>query len=105
MVIMVSALHLSVFLLIATLAATPSYYVMRRTREGRARESISYLLGLAVGIAAACFLSTPDNPTLGAGLLGAFVGPWLGMARAGYMRLRKERNERRKARIRAQQGF
>ena len=38
MVIMVSALHLSVFLLIATLAATPSYYVMRRTSEGRARE-------------------------------------------------------------------
>ena len=105
MVIMVSALHLSVFLLIATLAATPSYYVMRRTSEGRARESISYLLGLAVGIAAACFLSTHDNPTLGAGLLGAFVGPWLGVARAGYMRLRKERNEKRKARIRAQQGF
>jgi hypothetical protein len=46
-VIMVSTLHLSVFLLIATLAATPSYYVMRRTSEGRARESISYLLGLA----------------------------------------------------------
>ena len=98
---MVSALHLAVFLLIATLAATPAYYLLRRTSEGRARGSIAYLLGLAVGLTAASFISTPDNPTLGAGLLGAFVGPWLGMARAAYMRLRRERNRRRKARLRA----
>ena len=99
---MVSSLQLSVFLLIATLAATPTYYLLRRTNKGSARHSISYLLGCTVGITAACFLPSTDLRILRAALLGAFIGPCLGMARAGYMRLRRERNKRHRVQARAQ---
>jgi uncharacterized protein YqgC (DUF456 family) len=97
---MVSAEHFAIFVVIATLSATPTYYVLRRTGEGRARSAIAYLIGLAVGIAAAALLPHADSPTLESGLLAAFVGPFVGMARAGYMRRRRERDKARKARMR-----
>ena len=41
---MISAMHLAVFLIAAVLAAFPTYYLLRRTDEGRARGAISACL-------------------------------------------------------------
>jgi purine-cytosine permease-like protein len=97
---MVSAVHIAVFLVIATLSASPAYYFLRRTDRGRARGSIAYLSGFIVGMFATCLLPPADPRMFEAGLVAAFAGPFIGMARAGYMRRRRERNKQlRRARI------
>jgi hypothetical protein len=49
---------------------------------------------------ATCLLPPADPRMFEAGLVAAFAGPFIGMARAGYMRRRRERNKQlRKARI------
>lgn len=99
-----SAMHLAVFLIAAVLAAIPPYYLLRRTDEGRARTAIAYLAGFAIGLAAVGLLPTRDVLLTQSALLAAFVGPFVGMARARYIRQRKLRNrERRRARL-SQQG-
>ena len=67
---MVSAVHIAVFLVIATLSASPAYYFLRRTDRGRARGSISYLSGFAVGMFATCLLPPADPRMFEAGLVG-----------------------------------
>jgi hypothetical protein len=93
---MFSAVHLAVFLGVSTLAAVPAYYLLRRTDEGRARSAIAYLLGFMAGIVATALLPLADSTASQAGLLAAFTGPLLGMARAGYMRRRRLRNKARR---------
>lgn len=94
---MISAMHLAVFLITAVLAAFPTYYVLRRTDEGRARGAIAYLMGFFFGLAGFLLLPTRDAVLSQSALLAAFTGPFFGMARARTMRLRRERN---KARVR-----
>jgi glycerol uptake facilitator-like aquaporin len=97
---MVGAVHVAVFLIIVVLAASPAYYFLRRTDAGRARGAAAYLSGFAIGIVAVAMLPTTDTVMSQAALLAAFTGPFVGMARARYMRLRRERNRaRRRARL------
>lgn len=98
---MISAMHMAVFLITAVLAAIPAYYFLRRTDEGRARGAIAYLSGFLFGFAAFLLLPTRDVVLSQSALLAAFVGPFVGMSRARYMRLRRERG---KARRRARKG-
>jgi hypothetical protein len=93
---MIGAVHAIAFLIIAVLAATPTYYVLRRTNEGRARGSVAYLCGFAIGMVAVAVLPTSDMAMSQAALAAAFLGPFAGMSRARYMRLRRERNKARR---------
>jgi hypothetical protein len=93
---MIGAVHAIVFLIVAMLAATPTYYILRRTSEGRARGSTAYLCGFAIGIVAVAVLPTSDTAMPLAALTAAFLGPFAGMSRARYMRLRRERNKARR---------
>ena len=85
------------FAVVALVAASPAYYFLRRTSEGRARGAIAYIAGFLTGIAATSLLMPVRPPVVEAGLLAAFVGPFLGMTRARWIRMRR----RRKARLRA----
>lgn len=93
---MISAMHMAVFLITAVLAAIPAYYFLRRTNEGRARGAIAYLSGFLFGLAAFVLLPTRDVMLSQSALLAAFAGPFIGMSRARYMRLRRERNKQRR---------
>lgn len=92
---MISAMHLAVFLITAVLAAIPTYYVLRRTDEGRARGAIAYLMGFFFGFVGFLMLPTRDAVLSQSALLAAFSGPFFGMARARAMRQRRERNKAR----------
>lgn len=71
-------------------AVVPPYVVLRRSHRGRARSAVSYLCGLAAGLAATVFLAalldtfTDTDAVIAAGLLSSFVGPFLGLARAKW---------------------
>lgn len=93
---MIGALHTAVFFVIAILAALPSYYFLRRTDKGRARGAIAYLSGFFFGFAAFLLLPTRDELLAEVALLAAFVGPFMGMSRARYMRLRRERDRKKR---------
>jgi cyanate permease len=97
---MISAMHLAVFLITAVLAAIPTYYILRRTDEGRARGAVAYLMGFLFGFVGFLLLPTRDVVLSESALLAAFSGPFFGMARARYMRQRRERN-RARAKVRA----
>lgn len=99
---MIGAMHMAVFLIAAVLSAIPTYYVLRRTDEGRARSAIAYLSGFAVGLVALALLPTRDVVLSQSALLAAFLGPFLGMARARSMRQRRGRSRARQALRRAQ---
>lgn len=100
---MLGALHLATFLVVAVLAATPAYYFLRRTDEGRARGAIAYLSGFMIGLAGFVLLPTRDVVLSQAALLAAFAGPFVGMLRARAIRLRKGRvRQRRRSRVAAQ---
>lgn len=88
---MISAMHMAVFLIAAVLSALPTYYLLRRTDEGRARGAIAYLMGFAIGLVAVMLLPTADVRLTQSALLAAFAGPFFGMARARYIRQRKLR--------------
>jgi hypothetical protein len=72
------------------LAGLAPYALMKATRRGRARTSLAYLLGLAVGLLVTVFLAAIVSPyrdagsIIGPGLLGAFFGPFIGMLRAKW---------------------
>ncbi len=98
---MPGAMHMAVFLVVAVLAATPAYYTLRRTDEGRARGAVAYLLGFTIGLAGFVLLPTRDVVLSQSALLAAFAGPFVGMLRARYMRLRKGRIRPRRRTARA----
>ena len=72
------------------LAAVPSYVLLRQSERGRARSAVSYLCGLATGLAATGFLTallhtvTDVDAIVAAGLLGSFLCPFAGLARAKW---------------------
>lgn len=73
------------------LAALPGQSILRQSRRGRARSAIAYLAGLLAGFATTVLLvltvgkSADSSAVLGGGLLGAFFGPFVGMARAKWL--------------------
>jgi predicted lysophospholipase L1 biosynthesis ABC-type transport system permease subunit len=77
------------------LAAVPPYVLLRQPGRGRARSAVSYLCGLAAGLAATALLAALLDPftdvdaLIGAGLAGAFFCPFVGMARAKWAGPRK----------------
>jgi hypothetical protein len=80
---------------VGLVAAVPSYVLLRQSSRGRARSSVSYLCGLAAGLAATMFLAallnafTDGDALVAAGLLSSFVCPFVGMVRAKWERPRK----------------
>lgn len=74
----------------AVLASVASYGLLRHAGRGRARSALSYLCGLAAGLAATtscmALLQPYADPAVlfGPGVLGAFFGPFLGMLRAKW---------------------
>ena len=78
---------------VAVMAAIPAHVIVRQSRRGRARTAIAYLAGfgaglvmtLALGVIVASFRD--DSPeVVPLGIFGAFVGPFIGMARAAWLR-------------------
>jgi len=74
-------------------AAIPARLMLRASGRGRARSAIAYLSGFFVGIGTSVLLClllgtvVPDEaPRIEtAGLIGALLGPLLGMARAKWL--------------------
>lgn len=75
---------------VTVLAGLAPYALLKATRRGRARTSLAYLSGLAVGLMATAALAAIASPyrdpgsVIGPGLLGAFFGPFIGMLRAKW---------------------
>ena len=61
-------------------AAVPARAIMQKGRHGRARSAIAYLSGLMLGVWIAVILSATARHVAEASLLGAFVGPFIGLA-------------------------
>lgn len=67
--------------------------VLARTKHGRARASIAYILGFIAGlgataVCAASVTTLGEDPgaVIAAGALAAFLGPFVGMAAAAWRR-------------------
>jgi hypothetical protein len=79
-----------VLVVAAVLASVASHSLLRHATRGRARSALSYLCGLAAGLAATMlcivFLRPYADPAimLGPGILGSFFGPFIGMLRAKW---------------------
>lgn len=86
--------------LVAFLAAVPPYLALSQSARGRARSAVSYLLGLAAGLATtvgsviALGAHADAQAIVAAGLMASFFSPFLGMLRAKWQR--KGRPARRK---------
>ena len=78
---------------VTVMAAIPAYVIAVQSRRGRARTAVAYLAGFGAGLAMTLALEIvvgsfrPGSPPVAhLGLLGAFVGPFLGIARAAWLR-------------------
>ena len=78
---------------VAVMAAIPADRIVGRSRRGRARSAIAYLTGFGAGLAMTLVLAgivasmsedCPEIATLG--LLGSFLGPFMGIGRASWRR-------------------
>ena len=83
---------------ITVMAALPAAKIVGRSRHGRARRAIAYLAGFGAGLAMTFALAgivasmSEDSVELGTlGLLGSFLGPFLGMVRASWRRTARRR--------------
>jgi hypothetical protein len=70
-------------------SAWPTYAIMLKAKTGRARSAIAYLLGFAAGLLATGVLAAATGVVAAAasevavaGLLAAFVAPFVGMVHA-----------------------
>jgi|SRR6185295_7859820 hypothetical protein len=73
-------------------AALPAFRVMRQSTGGRARSAMAWISGFLVGLMAATLLcvtlgnaADAGSPVAAGGLLGAFLGPFIGVARAKWL--------------------
>jgi hypothetical protein len=78
---------------VTVMAAIPAHLIVAQSRRGRARTAVAYLAGFAAGLAMTAALAgivaslREDSPAVAElGLLGAFLGPFAGMARAAWLR-------------------
>ena len=78
---------------ITVMAAMPADRIVGRSRHGRARSAIAYLTGFGAGLATTVALGgivasmSEDSAELGTlGLLGSFLGPFVGIGRASWRR-------------------
>ena len=83
---------------ITVMAALPAAKIVGRSRHGRARAAVAYLAGFGAGLVMTFALAgivasmSEDSAELGTlGLLGSFLGPFLGMARASWRRSARRR--------------
>jgi glycerol uptake facilitator-like aquaporin len=80
-------------------AALPAFRIVRQSSRGRARGAMAWLFGFLVGVITTmllCFttgeVANPDAQTAACGLLGAFVGPFIGILHGKWLGpLRKRR--------------
>jgi hypothetical protein len=73
-------------IIVGALAALPAYKILRRHRRGRACSAIGYLSGFALGVWTTVLLSLIVGAVEEPGLVGAFFGPFAGIARAKWER-------------------
>jgi hypothetical protein len=73
----------------AFVAALPAFRLLRMSASGRARSAVAWIFGFLAGLAAAVLLSitigegADPNASVGAsGLLGSFLGPFIGIVHA-----------------------
>ena len=71
-------------IIVGALAATPAYKILRHHRRGRACSAIGYLAGFALGVWTTVLLTVIVGAVEEPGLVAAFVGPFVGMARAKW---------------------
>jgi hypothetical protein len=83
---------------ITVMAALPAAKIVGRSRHGRARAAVAYLAGFGAGLVMTFALAgivasmSEDSAELGTlGLLGSFLGPFLGMGRASWRRSPRRR--------------
>lgn len=73
----------------AFLAALPAFRLLRLSASGRARSAVAWISGFLAGLAGAMLLSVTLGEFAGAdgslgasGLLGSFLGPFIGIVHA-----------------------
>jgi len=83
---------------VAVMAAIPADMIAGRSRRGRARSAIGYLSGFGAGLATTLVLTAivgsmnDDSPEVAKlGLVGSFLGPFLGIAHASWRRPARRR--------------
>jgi hypothetical protein len=80
---------------VGALSALPAHRIVRRQRPGRARSAIGYLSGFALGLSTSVLLGLIVGAAKETGLLAAFFGPFIGMARAKWERpIRRPRSSK-----------
>jgi len=86
--------------LVATtyIAAVPAFRTVRQSSRGRARLAMAWLSGSLFGLVATTLLSVaieeaadPDASVAGFGLLGAFLGPFIGILHGKWLGPHKKR--------------
>jgi len=80
------------------IAAVPAFRTVRQSSRGRARLAMAWLFGFLAGVTATMLLSLaigqaadPDAPVTGCGLLGAFLGPFIGVLHGKWLGPHKKR--------------
>jgi hypothetical protein len=79
--------------LVAVMAAIPAHVIVGQSHRGRARTAIAFLAAFGAGLAMTIALGVivasfrEDSPdVVPLAIFGAFVGPFIGMARAAWLR-------------------
>ena len=82
----------------AYIAAVPAFRTVRQASRGRARSAMAWLFGFLAGVTATMLLSLtigqaadPDALVAGIGLLGAFLGPFIGVLHGKWLGPHKKR--------------
>ena len=78
---------------VALMAAIPAHVIVAQSRRGRARTAIAYLSGFGAGLTMTLVFGVivasfrEDSPeVVPLAIFGAFVGPFIGIARAAWLR-------------------
>jgi len=73
----------------AFVAALPAFRLLRLSTSGRARRAVAWIFGFLTGLAALALLSIaigevagPNGSVGASGLLGSFLGPFIGIVHA-----------------------
>ena len=86
---------------VAVMAAIPAHVIVGQSHGGRARTAIAFLAGFGAGLAMTLGLGVivasfrEDSPdVVPLAIFGAFVGPFIGMARAAWLRPQRRSSAR-----------
>jgi hypothetical protein len=87
-----------VLVLVLAMAAIPAERIVSSSRRGRARTAVAYLTGFGAGLATTfavgvvASLRDDAYPIGGLGILGSFVGPFVGVGSAWFYRPTRRRH-------------